>query len=199
MADKVNAHKEKMANHPEGQTQAVFVDVIDLGNAVEQYQKQEPRISEKCAIVWQSAEINPDTKKRFEPFKEYTVSMGKKAKLRAMLEDVRGKSYTEGEAEAGVPLERLVGVNVLMAIEHRVSAAGNTYANIKTITGLPKGTAKMEPLGYERAAFWADRKKEYASDVAIFRKKNRQFDDDLDETQMSAQDGDLDDDSDLPF
>lgn len=159
--DQITARSEtkNYTKAPEGQHQAVLVDVIDLGMHENVYQGVSKGKVQKCALVFQIDETNPDTGKRFEIAKDFTVSMGEKANLRKFLADWRGKSYTDAEAEEGAPLHKLEGVNALIQIEHRASKTnpGRSYANVLSVARLPK---KMEPIGldgYVRGEFWKER------------------------------------------
>ena len=171
MADQVTAKDSgvKFTPHPEGQFVAVCRDVINLGERVEQYQNNPPRIVEKCALVFQTTERNADTGEPHIVSAEFTVSMNEKAGLRLLLEAWRGKSYTDEQAEAGVPVHKLVGQAALISVEHKKSAGGRTYAKIKTIAGVPKGLEVPAMNGYERAEFWTKRKEEYAAEVSKHR------------------------------
>lgn len=137
----------------------------------------------KCALVWQIDEVNPDTSKPFEMSKEFTVSMAEKANLRKFLGMWRGKSYTDEEATEGAPLHKLYAVNGLMQIEHKQSKSNpdRSYANIVSVTPLPKSMKKMTPGEYTRSEHWKDKIK----------------------TVQMADENDypppLDDDDDLPF
>lgn len=71
--------------------------------------------------------------------KEYTLSLGKKANLRKHLDSWRGRAFTEEEL-AGFEVSKVVGAPCQLTIIHKLSAKGSTYANIESITGLPKGT-----------------------------------------------------------
>ena len=157
------------APHPEGSAFGVCVDVIDLGEKVERYQNNPPKIVPKVAIVFQSSELNPDTGNPFEVHVEKTVTFGNKAGLRDFLERWRGKAYTDAEAANGIPLHKLEGVNAMLIIEHKLSGAGRTYAKISNIAPAAKGATKLQPRNYQRADFWATRKAEYAKGVAEHR------------------------------
>ncbi len=147
------------AKAPEGQHQCVLVDVIDLRMHENSYMGESKGMVHKCALVFQVDEVNPDTGKRFEMSKDFTVSMHEKANLRKFLAMWRGKSYTDKEAEEGAPLHKLEGVNGLMTIEHRQSKQNpeRTYANIISVTPMFKGTQKITPEKYTRAPYWEDR------------------------------------------
>lgn len=160
---------------PEGQHQAVAVDVIDLGERIETFQGQPPRVVHKVAIVYQIDETNPDTGKPFEIAVEKTASFNAKAGLRKWVEAWRGKAYTEDEAkQQGAPLHRMVGVNCFLVIEHKVSKNGRTYGLASNIMPRPKNVPMMEPEGYERADYWTKRKEEYAASVSTHRALQQQ-------------------------
>ena len=200
MADEVNA-TDKGGNftpHDEGQFAALCADVINLGQRIEQFPGQPARIMDKCAVVF-ATDTEGETK---DVSVEFSVSMNEKANLRKFLESWRGKSYTEDEVDAGVPLHRMEGVAALLGIEHKRSNKGRTYAKIVSISRLPKGMkppvlqAVYGAAGYKRAEFWADRKKQYAEEAQRWAHQQATTQDGppLDESQ--ADDGAEDD---LPF
>lgn len=170
MADNITARGEPgYTPAPEGQYQAVCADVIDLGERLEQFQGNTPKIVRKAAIVFQLSEINPDTDKPFEPSVEKTVAFGPSAGLRKFLSQWRGKAYTDAEAAAGVPLAKLVGVNAILQIEHKVSASGRTYAKISNIMPPMPKMPKLTVKDYERSEHWLQRRADYAQEVQRFR------------------------------
>lgn len=90
-----------------------------------------------------------------EPFmlsSEYTVSLGEKANLRKDLESWRGRPFSAPELDA-FDVGKLLGVPCLLNVVHKEAKNGNTYANVKGITPLPKGfqcpSAISELLKYE--------------------------------------------------
>lgn len=169
MADQVNAKRDEgnFRPHPVGQFAATCVDTINFGQRVEQYPGKPERVVQKCGVVFRTGKTNPETGEVIDLVREFTVSMFETAALRQFLESWRGQSYTEDEADAGVPLHRLVGVPCLISVEHKKSAKGRTYANIKSIAPLPKEMRPSAPdtAGYKRPAYLDDRKKEYAEAV----------------------------------
>lgn len=154
---------------PEGSCIGVCVDVIDLGEKVERYQNNPPKVVPKVAIVFQTADENPDTGKPFDVSVEKTVSFHEHAGLRDFLTRWRGKAYTDAEAAQGIPLHKLEGVNAMLIIEHKVSGAGRTYAKIGNIAPAARGSTKVVARNYERAAYWAQRKADYAAAVQAHR------------------------------
>jgi len=155
---------------PEGQHQAVAVDVINLGERVEAFQGQDPKVVHKVAIIYQVEETNPENGERFTIAVEKTLSMHPRSGLRKWLESWRGKAYTDDEARTqGAPLHKLVGANCFIVIEHKRSKKDRTYAVASNIMPKPKNVAALEPGSYTRADYWATRKEEYAKSVASFR------------------------------
>jgi len=173
MADNITVKGESgFTPAPEGQFLAVCVDVVDLGERLESYQGGTPKIVKKVALVFQIDEPNPETGRPFEPSIEKTIAFGQTAGLRKFLSAWRGKAYSDAEALAGVPLNKLVGVNALVQIEHRTSAKGRTYANISNIMPPAKKMAKLEIEDYIRSDHWAQRRADYAEEIARWRAGN---------------------------
>jgi hypothetical protein len=78
--------------------------------------------------------------------KEYTLSLGKKATLRAALQSWRGRPFTEEELK-GFELSKLLGANCLINVIHKTSDDGSkTYARIEGLMPLPKGMPVLKPL-----------------------------------------------------
>jgi hypothetical protein len=75
--------------------------------------------------------------------KRYTLSLNEKASLRKDLQSWRGKPFTSAEL-AGFDVSRLIGANCLLSVLHQ-DRAGATYANISTISSLPKGMKVLPP------------------------------------------------------
>lgn len=167
--DEVFASAPQYDPHPEGQTPLVCVDCINLGERLEQFPGSPEKIVPKVVLVFQSGETNREGKLH-EVSLEMSLSMGKKAKLRAILEAWRGKSYTDEQAQK-VPLHKLVGTACLASIEHKTSASGRTYAAIKTIAPLPKGMSAPALPQWERPDFYASRADGYAEEVADYLNK----------------------------
>jgi hypothetical protein len=155
MPDKVNARNEPLTPFPkpsEASHQCVLCDVVDLGYRQVEYMGRKKGFKQFVALVWQIDEENPDTKQRFEVAREFQVTMFADAKLRKLLEQWRGKTYTDAEAEQGVPLDKLYGANGLMQIEHKPSKShpDRTYTNVVSIVPVPPSMPKMVPAAYTR-------------------------------------------------
>jgi hypothetical protein len=130
---------------PEGLHHAVCVDVIDLG-LVAGIWGEKPKVR----IVWQLDEENPESGRRYEVRKMYTLSLHEKAALRKDLESWRGRKFTEDEL-GGFDLEKLVGVNCQVQIVHDLSDNGTVWANVQAIVPAPKNVPKLVPADYVRA------------------------------------------------
>lgn len=191
----VKSDGAKYAPAPEGQYVAVCVDFILLGDAVDQYQNNEPRIVTKGALVFQIEDTNPDTGKRYEPSIEFNLTFGEKASLRKFLENWRGKPYSNEEARKGAPLHKLAGQCGVITITHKTSAAGRTYAKITNITPLMKGLPKVDPMDYERSTHWEKKREDNAASVRAFHEHVQPAATDRSVDDILADDGD----SDLPF
>ncbi len=69
---------------------------------------------------------------------EFTLSMHEKSKLRPFLEGWGGRRLTDQEA-SDLDLEEWVGKEGLANIVHSEGKNGNIYANIQSVSSLPKG------------------------------------------------------------
>jgi hypothetical protein len=181
--------------HSEGTHGMLCVDVVDLGLRLEQFAGQPTRESPKVALVFASGEANDDGSLIIVTA-EMTSSLNEKSNLRRFLESWRGKSYTAEQAEAGVPLHKLHGQAALITVEHKRTKRDRIFANIRSVSPLPKGMAapdKETLERYERPQFLSDRKKQYADEVAKYRAS---IGADVHEPTVYGED---DDDSSLPF
>jgi len=71
-------------------------------------------------------------------WKTYTASLNEKANLRKDLESWRSKKFTDEELN-GWDIGAIVGKPCMITIVHSENN-GKTYANVATVTGVPKGT-----------------------------------------------------------
>lgn len=82
--------------------------------------------------------------------KTYTASMGKKSNLRKDLESWRGKAFGEGEA-GSFDISKVLGVGCMLNVIHS-QGSEKTYANVSSVSGVPKGTVlpgfATKPLYY---------------------------------------------------
>lgn len=176
MADKVKAGKpknydgeNKFPPHPAGPVMMVITDVVDLGEAVQSYKDNPTYLAPKCAIVLCSGQVSPSGD-LWEVGREFTVTTGKKSKLRPFLEAIRGAAYKEQYPD--VDLEKLVGYPVYCVVSHVTSeTTGYTYANITSIAPMPPGATKPVITAYHRLDRWEKKRQEYADAAATYREE----------------------------
>lgn len=184
--------------HPAGQFIAQCVDTIDLGDKLEEFPGNPPKLVHKCALVFRTGEQNEETGEYIDVAKEFTVSMGDKANLRKFLEQWRGKAYTPEQLDAGVPLHKLTGNHGQITVAHTKTKKGNDFAVLTACVGVMaqlKSHTKDWAGTYTRGEWWDKRKKEYAEEAQKFRAEQAPTThDDADFGGFPA-----DDDDSLPF
>jgi hypothetical protein len=87
--------------------------------------------------------------KPFVVSRRFTVSLHKKAALRAAIESWRGRVLTETEIRDGFDLESLIGSACLLNVVH-VARDGTTFANVSSIMRLPRGMKALRARDYVR-------------------------------------------------
>jgi hypothetical protein len=91
-----------------------------------------------------------EPEKPFVISKEYTLSFHEKSTLRSHLQSWRGKAFTDEEA-AKFDITKLVGATCMLNVVHKASADGTkTYANIASISPIPKGLTCPEQVNPTR-------------------------------------------------
>lgn len=68
----------------------------------------------------------------------YTASMSKKANLRQLLENWRGRQFTKEEAE-NFDISSILGKPCMLSVVESESSDGTKYSNIASVSPLPKG------------------------------------------------------------
>lgn len=161
--------------HPEGTFLARCVDVIDLGEAVEQFADKPKKLTRKCALVFVTGEFREfDGQPELHTLtKEFTVSFGEKANLRKFAESWRGKRYKDEELTDGIDIGKMQGQYGQISVEQVKTKKGRLFANIVSVIPVMKGTPLPPKLGaeYERPKYLIDKKAQYAEDAAAFRKE----------------------------
>jgi len=97
----------------------------------------------KIRIGWELSEEPMDDGRPFVTSKEYTASLHPDSNLAQDLVSWRGKSFTDEEL-AGFDVFKVLGACCMLTIIHATSKAGKQYANVKSVTSLPKGMPKPE-------------------------------------------------------
>lgn len=137
---------------PEGTYLAVCNMLVDLG---EQYNETYKNSSKKVLIGWEIPEetyTNADGEEKPRQItKRYTASLNEKSTLRKDLAAWRGKNFTDEELKK-FDLRNIVGKSCLLTIIHKDNN-DRVYAQISSISSLPKGMAKGnlsgEPLIFD--------------------------------------------------
>lgn len=171
MADQVNVKmdKSKFLPHSAGPKVAQCVDLLNFGECVSDYPGKPKSLAPKIGLVFRTGEINPKTGDVIDVVAEFGAFMTPKAKLRQFLEGWRGRTYTNDEAEEGIPLDRLVGKWAFLNIGHKTSAQGRTYAIILSAMPVPVGMTLPAFASYTRPDYLNERKAEYAKVAAAYR------------------------------
>ena len=149
---------------PAGNHLAVCCRVIDIGTQDITYQGRVTS-QRKVFVEWQiPAERTIDG----EPVtigKRYTLSSSEKSNLRRDLESWRGKRFTDADFDGdnAFDLSSILGASCFLSVVHN-DRNGQTYADVTSVAGLPKGTPKpkieghtvylsLEPMAFEPAVF----------------------------------------------
>ena len=136
---------------PEGTHIATCYLVVDLGNQKTSYQGVES-VKPQVLVGW---ELTNELMKDGRPFvasRNYNAFFSEKANLRRDLESWRGRKFTEDELQ-GFDVSKLLGVPCQVTITH--STGEKVYANVSTVTGLPKGVV-APPLVNEAVLYDQD-------------------------------------------
>lgn len=137
---------------PAGTHLAICYMLVDLGWQETTYPGKPVSLKPKVMIGWELPNEPMGDGRPFACSREYTNSLGEKANLRADLEAWRGQTFSE-EQLAGFDLRAILGKPCLVTIVHKVSANKKTYANVKAVTSIVKGTVvperKNELISYE--------------------------------------------------
>ena len=119
--------------------------MIALGTHVKEFDGKEKK-QEKVRITWELPTEIMESGKPFSIGKQYTLSMFESSNLRKDLQSWRGRAFTEEEAES-FDITKVLDVPCMINVIHATSKDGSkTYANIASITPLPKGLVAPEKI-----------------------------------------------------
>ncbi len=123
---------------PEDQHKGRCVLIVDIGTQESSY-----GYKHQCVIGWELPEVlqvydaaegeQPAMLSRF-----FTVSLSEKANLRGVLEQWRGRAFSDAELD-GFDLEKLAGVPCLLQVIHKQGQDNTVRALINNVSKLPKG------------------------------------------------------------
>lgn len=125
---------------PAGNHRAVCYAIYDLGTQP----GFEGKRTRKVRICWELSDELMTDGRPFSVSSPYTMSLNDKANLRKALQGWRGKPFTDEEIKR-FDLATLLGKPCLVTVIHR-EAEGKTYANVETVSPLPKGTPAPDPV-----------------------------------------------------
>lgn len=129
---------------PNGLHLAVCCDVIDLGLKTSAFGTKP-----KVKIVWQLAEVDAGTKRRYIVSRIYTNNLGPQASLRRDLESWRGRAFTKEEL-LGFNLLKLLGANCQLQTVATLREGGKTYPNVQAVVPPDKTKPKLVVVDYIR-------------------------------------------------
>jgi len=121
----------------EGTHIARCVRIIDLG--LQPGSPQYPDAKQKVLFVWEV----PAEKEHDQPgllMKRYTLSLHKKAGLRADLESWRGRAFTDAELK-GFALRNVLDAPCMIAVVH---SPDGKFANVRSVSKMPRGVGCPE-------------------------------------------------------
>lgn len=121
---------------PAGTHNAILTRIIDLGTQVVNFNGE----SKKRHEVMLSWELDEERKAggRFAVSRIYTLSLHEKSGFRQMIEGWRGKAIDSGEE---FDARSMLGKPCLVNVVHN----DRGYANVNSVSRLPKGMQPMEP------------------------------------------------------
>lgn len=132
---------------PAGVYLARCYKMVDVGTQQVQFQNKAPQPTRQVYIWWEILKDDDgqdvrmgDGETPFSIFKSYTLSMHKKANLRADLENWRGELFTDQEAD-NFEITNLLDKYCKLQVVHRKSGE-RTYANVASIM-----TSKQYDIG----------------------------------------------------
>lgn len=122
---------------PAGVHAAICIGFIDMGTQETMYGNKR-----QIRIRWELPTELMNDGRPFTISQTYTWSMSSKSRLRGDLESWRGKPFEKGDfGKDGFDTRKLLGVPCLLNITHATKGT-DTYANISSITPVPKGMEK---------------------------------------------------------
>jgi len=143
---------------PAGNHIARCYEMIQIGTVVEKTGIYAGKETHKVRLTWETPDETHDFGKGLQPFlisKEFTLSMNEKATLRKMLESWRGKAFTDDEAKK-FDVTKLLGKPCMLNVIHKKSGAGKDYADISSISTLPKNFTCPDQVNQSRVLSFDD-------------------------------------------
>lgn len=123
--------------------------MVHIGTIEQEFQGESKDVN-KVRITWELPTETKVFKEGEEPKiltigKEFTLSLHEKSNLRKFLESWRGRGFTEEEAKK-FDITKLLGVPCMLSVIHKTSKQGKLYAEISSISTLPKSLTCPEQV-----------------------------------------------------
>lgn len=189
---------------PQGTHLAICNMVVDLGKQKGEYQGV-PNVKHKVYVRWELPHeritwTDRDGVEKEGPrvvSKTYTLSLHENSALRADLVGWRGKNFTP-EEEAAFDVSKLLGVPCMLSVIHN-ERGGKIYANVQSVSGVPKGMEKPSKTECDPILYDADNLPAWDHLPEWLQKKiDEQVTDEKPSNQASHADDDLGSDE-IPF
>ena len=170
----LRARKKKGFSVQPGVYQAILIGVYDLGTQESERYKNE---SAKLCLIFElpDAETTMDTPVTLS--KLYSNTLHEKASLRASVEALLNRSFTNEEAEDGIDLGTLLGANAQVEVVETESN-GKTRTNIRNVIRLAPKTKKLKSYS-EHAYYELDPKQDIPTGtpqwIEALIKKSKEF------------------------
>lgn len=132
---------------PEGPHPAICDMFVDMG-LQESKGKYAGKIQHRIYLRWQIPSLRLEYEKDGAVIEgpmsigaQFTLSLHEKAKLRKVLQQWRGKAFTDAELK-GFDVTTVVGVPCLISVSHTPKEGGGIYANVDAVMKLPQQMEK---------------------------------------------------------
>lgn len=123
---------------PSGTHLAICTRVVDLGTQRVEW-KGQTKHQRKVLISWELPDELQADGRPFLISQRYTFSSSEKSRLRQDLEGWRGKRFTDADfGPGGFDIKNVLSKSCLLTLVH-VDKEGKTYANIASVSAVPKG------------------------------------------------------------
>lgn len=134
---------------PEGTYQGELIRAYYIGTQVPKNPAYKP--SKKIMLVWEIDEPRTESDGNHLIITTVTYSLNEKSGLTRLLKPVLGKSFPVGQNDE-LDIPAMIGSRMMVAVTHS-DHEGKTYANVASISPLPRG---MAPFQATQDAFaWA--------------------------------------------
>jgi len=187
---------------------ARLVDVINLGLTVIRFPGADEYLCEQVVLAWYTGEKDVHgSGKVVNVEQRYTLSLGAKAKLRALIEGWRGDAFTVDEIKAfkdkGFDITKFYGKPCLLSTVHKTSSTGKVRCEVLQCSAVPEEmkalVPKMDSIPYTRNPWWETEKARVLADTKAWIAANRPDSGTSDESGDPGPTPPADGDDDLPW